>query len=624
MAIQNLNNLYTPGSPRPARKRVKMEHENEVSKSKENAMEVNAEENVVSVTSEEKQNVESSLFKEIPQASSLGGEEEKNDIKNTKSLEDNKFTDGQMKALLDKEPEKETVNDDYMNDYLSRFDTGSKRASGEKETKKEDKDNIYSKIVSNAKGVNPETGQSLASPDDLLAQAMEAYSKSGKEVLKNKRDDYIAPVARGKYEEKSKGKSENKVTENKKQQNKPIEKGQGVKGQKEKAKDLEKTVSVSNKKSSSKAGAVSEVLSKTEKKVEIKANTANVNEWLVKRKENAQQPKNEEQNIIVSRETSNVKHKVQKEAKKVQESSLQLVQSQHIEEKEDILQELMGDVDVSEIIIMSSNLVQVIKWGSGIEKYTSRYASYEAFESDIKKYLVSKNIEVNWDSTYSKSTSKEGDIFTIFNKTARDGSKKVSIRIKKSKKVRYFAFNRLTKEGIQTSEMANQEVKAIQNGKSILIFGEDRIDNLTILNSIVSKIPSKDVGAMIASDSDLDYKGINVEVFAMELSQMDELDGLVEALVMSGSKWIVFDQVSKFNYNHVLNAVKSGSVYSTIACLQTSDIKKTPEDIGLSTTESRKFSNEINSGEVNCIMIKVGKDESGKLMLEQIIDNKHS
>ena len=180
------------------------------------------------------------------------------------------------------------------------------------------------------------------------------------------------------------------------------------------------------------------------------------------------------------------------------------------------------------------------------------------------------------------------------------------------------SLGKLAKDGIQTIEMEAKEVECLGDKTSILIYGEDIIDNLTVLNAIASKISRQKVGAFISYEHELTYNRNNLEVFEILPSQYDEQTDFLEMLSKTGTEWAVFDRVDANNLPFIMKTLRSGSPTASLTCFNSKDLIGLFDGLGLPTTESRQRMNEFNGEDTKCLLIQVTKDESGKLMIKSV------
>lgn len=628
MAIQNLNNLYTPGNIAKPRKRSTLAASDERNSLKAEEIGSAVEDDV-----QNPQQLFDSLSEKIQgntsddldtpkemQEGSINGTSEKIE-ESTIEVEKNKASViDEAKALLGESEENDLPQLDGMEEYFKRFEEKKKEPLQKEQEKSE---NNVPKITVPSSQIDPDTGKVIGTADDVLAMVERQYLAAGGQVQKNVQSNYVEPKARAKHDPKQKQTKKvdlqsvsKKIKNTAPSRPAPSKPSDNV--------SQEKTEANKNKPEIKTAAKVVEKKSRPERVTgkplaEIKAAPKSTGQPLKSEEKgkNVSKVEKESQTNIVSRETSNVNSNDEKTPKKITERpSVDKKKSEKV--VNELIISLMEDEDVSEIVITSFDNVQVKFWDSNLDKYSQKYPDYEHFKDDFVSYVANNKIGLKMDATFSRKSTEAGDEFTLFNKKGADGDKCISVRIKKSKKVRYFNFDKLVKEGIQTTEMANVEAEGIKGHSSFVVYGEDPIDNLTVLNALATKIPTRDVGAFISYGQDLDYKNRNLEVFSFEPSQIDEQDGLLEALADTGTKWEVFGEIKQENLEHISNFLKKDSGVSTMVCLQTSDLESLPSRLGLSTTETRKFVNELKSEDTDCVFVKVGKDETGRLMIDSV------
>ena len=174
-------------------------------------------------------------------------------------------------------------------------------------------------------------------------------------------------------------------------------------------------------------------------------------------------------------------------------------------------------------------------------------------------------------------------------------------------------FSELRKLNIQTSEMENVEILGFKAKTPFVIYGEDRIDNLTILNALSQNISASQLGAFISYGNDLHYDGTNLEVFSIDESQYREQGDFFDMLAMTDTGWIVLDEISKDNVHEVMDILKDSNKPSTMFCLNSENINNLFESIGVTGNSGQKMSKVLK--ETPIVFIHVGKDDSGNLKI---------
>lgn len=476
--------------------------------------------------------------------------------------------------------EEPTVDDEY----LSRF------SKNEKEAKADTRPNAYTQIVSGTHSPDSRTAHNTRDPEEFLKEAERNYARKGFEVQKNVSDTFKEAEAIGKYTPSQK---------NKKQASAKSPKSESIQSdfQHPNKRDMQ-----------------------TSKMEKIKQ---------AKEKQKQDLSKAKVQTSIVSRGTQIVKPKFDKNASKKPEKVKNASQAEDIVQNKQnkkeiqgsktnkengIIEFLMKDYSVSEIIIQSFKTIQVKNSNKEI-KYLSNleYNSYQEFFNDVQAFTQKNSIEVDWKSLCFSKDFDNGNKFILFNKKNRSGEKNISIRIQKAKKIRKMTFSELRKLNIQTSEMENVEILGFKAKTPFVIYGEDRIDNLTILNALSQNISASQLGAFISYGNDLHYDGTNLEVFSIDESQYGEQGDFFDMLAMTDTGWIVLDEISKENVHEVMDILKDSNKPSTMFCLNSENINNLFESIGVTGNSGQKMSKVLK--ETPIVFIHVGKDDSGNLKI---------
>lgn len=479
--------------------------------------------------------------------------------------------------------EEPTVNDEY----LSRF------SKNEKEAKADARPNAYTQIVSGTHSPDSRTAYNMRDPEDFLKEAERNYARKGFEVQKNVSDTFKKAEAIGKY-----------------------------------------TAPQKNKKQASTKSSKSENFQSSSQHLNKQDTQASKMEKIKQAKEKQKKDslKSKEQNIIVSRETQNVKQKIDKSMSKKPEKSknvsqaVEVVQNKQnkkenqspkINQENGIIDFLMKDYSISEIIIQNFKTIQVKNSNKEIKHLSNLgYSSYQEFVDDVQSFTQKNSIEVNWKSLCFSKDFDNGNKFILFNKKNRSGERNISIRIQKTKKVRKMTFSELRKLNIQTSEMENVEILGFKAKTPFVIYGEDKIDNLTILNAIAQNISTSQLGAFVSYGNDLHYDGTNLEVFSIDESQYGEQGDFFDMLAMTDTGWIVLDEMSKENVHEVMDILKDSSKPSTMFCLNSENTSNLFESIGVTGSSGQKMSKVLK--ETPIVFIHVGKDDSGNLKIESV------
>lgn len=476
--------------------------------------------------------------------------------------------------------EEPTVDDEY----LSRF------SKNEKEAKVDTRPNAYTQIVSGTHSPDSRTAYNTRDPEEFLREAERNYARKGFEVQKNVSDTFKEAEAIGKYTSSQK---------NKKQPPAKSTKGESIQ---------------SDSQYSSKRDV------QTSKMEKIKQ---------AKEKQKQDLSKAKGQNNIVSRGTQNVKSKFDKNASKKPEKvkntpqaeeivqnkqNKKEIQGSKINKENGIIELLMRDYSVSEIIIQNFKTIQVKNSNKEIKHLSNlEYNSYQEFLDDVQIFTQKKSIEVDWKSLCFSKDFDNGNKFILFNKKNHSGEKNISIRIQKAKKVRKMTFSELRKLNIQTSEMENVEILGFKAKTPFVIYGEDKIDNLTILNALSQNISASQLGAFVSYGNDLHYDGTNLEVFSIDESQYGEQGDFFDILAMTDTGWIVLDEISKENVHEVMDILKDFNKPSTMFCLNSENINNLFESIGVTGSSGQKMSRVLK--ETPIVFIHVGKDDSGNLKI---------
>lgn len=476
--------------------------------------------------------------------------------------------------------EEPTVDDEY----LSRF------SKNEKEAKVDTRPNAYTQIISGTHSPDSRTAYNTRDPEEFLKEAERNYARKGFEVQKNVSDTFKEAEAIGKYTPSQKNKKQTSVKS-------------------PKSESIQSDFQHPNKRDI-----------QTSKMEKIKQ---------AKEKQKQDLSKAKAQNIIVSRGTQNVKPKFDKNASKQPEKVKNTFQTEDVvqnsqnkkeiqgsktNKENGIIELLMKDYSVSEIIIQSFKTIQVKNSNKEIKHLSNlEYNSYQEFLNDVQAFTQKNSIEVDWKSLCFSKDFDNGNKFILFNKKNRSGEKNISIRIQKAKKIRKITFSELRKLNIQTSEMENVEILGFKAKTPFVIYGKDRIDNLTILNALSQNISASQLGAFVSYGNDLHYDGTNLEVFSIDESQYGEQGDFFDMLAMTDTGWIVLDEISKENIHEVMDILKDSNKPSTMFCLNSENINNLFESIGVTGSAGQKMSKVLK--ETPIVFIHVGKDDSGDLKI---------
>lgn len=289
-------------------------------------------------------------------------------------------------------------------------------------------------------------------------------------------------------------------------------------------------------------------------------------------------------------------------------------------EQATILRELLDDYDVTEIIITNYDNIRFKDFnGELFIRDGSGYVDYDSFYRDVRALIQENEISARWDKMFFNGKLKDGSDMTVFNKKDSSGEKRISVRIRKEIKPRNFNFSDLKSMGIQTEQMERSEIRALEAQKSIVVYGENSNDNLSIMGAIAKRIPSDTMGAYINFGSDLQIEKENIENFSLDASQIPELLELTTMLSRTGTQWFIFDEVdeqSVFNVTLLMDGEDEKA--SVIFILNTDNIQNPVGYMNLESEDEEIVSNVILNDSYIGAYVHVGRDSNRKIVIDSV------